>query len=229
MLEKVFPKKLGGSVGIDICHGCSGLWFDTAENLQIAPQGTLQLFKIIHEQHTAERNSLAESMVCPRCSAGLVQTYDIAKNTRFAYQRCPESHGRFITFFQFLREKNFVHQLTPKELQALKAQVRVINCSNCGAPVDLHQSMQCDHCRAPISVLDPNRVKEMLEELHAKSQRQQPPELVAMDLQLHKMRVEAMYSALDQQRSFGRRPGFRNDLIDLGLGAVGALLAGILS
>lgn len=230
MDEVAFPKRLGGTVAIDICHSCSGLWFDTSENLQLAPHGILQLFKIIHDQHSAQRTAPLDNMSCPRCAAALVHTHDLARNTRFAYQRCPANHGRYITFFQFLREKNFVHQLTPKELSELKAQVRVVNCSNCGAPVDLHKAMMCEHCRAPISVIDPDRVKQMLEELQAKGVKAQSGEQAAMELELHKMRVQAMYSSLDQHGTYGaqRQPGFRNDLIDLGLEAVGRLLRGFL-
>lgn len=231
MEERTFTKALGGNVVIDLCHGCDGIWFDLHENLQLSPRGTLELFKAIHDQHRKQRAQLADAMACPRCSAALVHTHDLVRNTRFSYLACPENHGRFITFFQFLREKNFVHQLNPKELAELKAKVGVIHCSNCGAPVDLHTSMKCEHCQAAISVIDPGRVKKLLEELIAKAdpaKTQKPPELVAMELELQKMRVEEIYRGLDRQTR-GYRPSWRNDLVDVGIGAVGAILRGFLS
>lgn len=232
MEEKVLPKKLGGAVTVDVCHGCNGIWFDSHENLQLAPQGTLDLFKLVHSKHNSERRPLADRMSCPRCSSELGLVHDQVRNTRFNYLRCADSHGRFITFFQFLREKNFVHALTPKEINELRAKVQFVNCSNCGAPVELARSMKCDHCDAAISIIDPDRVRKMVEELQGKTEAakpQKPPELVAMEMQLEKMKIEAMYSQLDSERSYGRRGfGYRNDLVDVGMHAVGALLRGLL-
>ena len=50
----------------------------------------------------------------------LVHTGDLQRTTRFFYERCPQNHGRLITFFQFLREKNFVRDLSLKEMEELK-------------------------------------------------------------------------------------------------------------
>lgn len=227
MEERSLPKKLGGSVTVDVCRGCNGIWFDYAENLQLAPEGTIELFKLVHSHGNAERSKLAEKMSCPRCTTELLFTHDQVKNTKFSYFRCDARHGRFITFFQFLREKNFVRQLTPKQLNELKAKVRVINCSNCGAPVELERQMKCGYCDCAISVIDPDQIRKTIEELQgsrpAKDAR--TPEQVALELQLERMKVEALSSQLDQARGFG----YRNDLVDLGLSAVGALLRGILS
>lgn len=243
MLERSLPKHLGGEVVIDLCHGCDGIWFDDRENLALSPAGTIQLFQTIAEERRAERNLLAEALSCARCEGPMQLQFDMVKATRFTYFRCADGHGRFITFFQFLREKNFIQQLTAKELGELRARVRVINCSNCGAPVDLQSALQCDHCQAPISVLDPDRVRKTLEELQQKSaaKESKPPELVALDMQLAKMRIESMYEQLDREdaaRSGGfgfggerrRRQNQRaNDLVRMGFNVLGALIRGVLS
>ena len=61
-------------------------------------------------------------------------------------------------FLQFLLEKNFIRPVSGEELAALKAKVRTIQCSNCGAPVDLQNSIACAYCHTPISILDPDAV-----------------------------------------------------------------------
>jgi len=78
----------------------------------------------------------------------------VQRNTRFSYWRCPGEHGHFITFFEFLREKNFIRPLSPVEIEDLKHNIRTVTCSGCGAPVDLNTGTACPFCRAPLSMLD---------------------------------------------------------------------------
>ena len=47
-----------------------------------------------------------------------------------------------MTFFQFLRAKRFVRSLGPAEIRQLREQVRQLNCSNCGAPLDIEVRME---------------------------------------------------------------------------------------
>ena len=44
---------------------------------------------------------------------------DKQRSTAFEDFRCPDGHGRYMTFVSFLRAKNFVRDLTPAEVQAL--------------------------------------------------------------------------------------------------------------
>jgi hypothetical protein len=41
--------------------------------------------------------------------------------------------------------------------------VAVIQCSNCGAPVDLRKDHACPHCRSAFSLLDPKAVEQALQ------------------------------------------------------------------
>jgi hypothetical protein len=102
---------------------------------------------------------------CPRCRAGLLLTHDIQRTNRIVYHRCPDGHGRFTTFFQFLREKSFVRDLSKIEIDKLKATVAQVRCSSCGAPIDLARDAACSYCHAPISILDPDAVNKALAEL----------------------------------------------------------------
>jgi hypothetical protein len=156
----------GRTVTIDLCHACTGIWFDTLETLQLTPGAVLRVFKLIHDRR-GEAAAAADVTRCPRCQARLVETTDMQRATRFQYLRCPADHGRFITFFQFLREKNFVRPLSLPELAQLRKSIRVVHCSSCGAPVDLERSTTCGYCRTAISMLDPDQVERAVRGLQA--------------------------------------------------------------
>jgi hypothetical protein len=163
----------GVTVSVDLCHGCAGLWFDRLESLALTPGSILRLFVLIHENRPSQRNVATSQPVCPRCGRVLVPTVDSQRGTRFSYARCPNEHGRFITFVEFLREKNFVRPLGPRELADLRDKIRTVHCSSCGAPVDLAKSSTCGYCHAPISALDTKQVESMVAELRrAETQRQ---------------------------------------------------------
>ena len=144
-------------------------------------------------------------------------TQDLQRTTHFSYYRCIWGHGRLTPFLQFLREKNFVRPVSGAELAALKAKVRTIQCSNCGAPVDLEHETACAYCHSPISILDPDAVSRTLHELADAEAHRQTIDIVAL--------ADALLQrpAPDPGRGFARN-GAVGDLIATGIGiVVGAL------
>jgi Zn-finger nucleic acid-binding protein len=179
---------------IDVCTGCQGIWFDDAESLQLSPWGTLTLFRIIHEHQSRGRRPLCARLECPRCKIRLTLAIDQQRTTRFQYHRCPRGHGRFITFFQFLRARNFIRSLTPREIADLRARVKQMHCSNCSAPIDLDKDIVCSYCRAPISMLDPDQVKSTLAELQAAdARRQQIDPALPLTLMAERLKTERVF------------------------------------
>jgi hypothetical protein len=148
-----------GTVRVDLCFACAGMWFDHMGSVQLAPGAVIELFKQIHSQLNAARQPLAGRLNCPRCGDALALGLDLCKSGRFSYFRCPRGDGRYTPFLQFLREKQFIRTLTAAELQRVRSQVRQIRCSECGAPIDLEQSSACQYCHAPVSFLDPDAVE----------------------------------------------------------------------
>jgi molybdopterin/thiamine biosynthesis adenylyltransferase len=219
MTALTLPRKPLGEVTVDLCGGCQVLLFDAHESLQLTAGSTLRLFAAIHAEAPAPRHPLPEQLPCPRCRFPLTLTRDVQRTTRFTYYRCEAGHGRLTPFFQFLREKDFIRPLPPDELQRLKANVRTVRCSSCGAPIDLETQVACSYCRAPIAILDSDAVRKTVEALEAK------------DAARGTVDVETLVSALlDAQRGV-RAPGAERvrgeaevDLVDLGLTALGALL-----
>jgi hypothetical protein len=156
--------RLGGPLDIDICLSCQALWFDRYESLQLSPAAILRLFAIIGDAMAGARPAPWQGGRCPRCDAALVLIHDMQRTTRFQYWRCPLEHGRLITFFDFLREKDFIHPLAPAQLAELRQNFESINCSNCGAPVDVDQG-KCGHCGTPVSMLDLHQAERLIADL----------------------------------------------------------------
>ncbi len=157
--------QLGRSVEVDLCEPCQSLWFDGKENLQLTPGATLALFRAIGEHARKPEGYDAELVKCPHCKARLRRTQDLQRATRFEYFRCPNDHGRLTTFFDFLKEKDFIRPLTPQQINELRKNVQFVNCSNCGAPVDLMQGTACTHCKSPLSMLDMQQAERLVEQL----------------------------------------------------------------
>jgi hypothetical protein len=214
MDEHVLEGNYGRQVVIDLCHPCRSIWFDGMELLQLSPASTLRLLTLVHEHRAQERALPAGQGRCPRCRTPLAATVDTQRGTRFHYARCPADHGRFITFFEFLRAKNFVRPLNPDEVAALGRRFPTVACSNCGAPIDLARGAACDYCRTPLSMLDPEQLQRTVAALRtAEDRRRTVDPTWPLRLELDRLAVE---------RSLGPTPdggrGARgHGLLDAGL------------
>jgi hypothetical protein len=162
MEQRRFGRHPSGDVVLDVCWDCHAFWFDQYESSALAPGAVIDLFRLIHDHRNQPTRPLADAMACPHCRKKLAFTQDLLRTNRITYYRCPDGDGRFTTFFQFLREKQFVRSLSPVEIDSLKATVRQVRCSSCGATVDLAKDSACPYCRSPISVLDGEAVEKAL-------------------------------------------------------------------
>jgi hypothetical protein len=194
---------LDRQVDLDICHPCQVIWFDHLESLALAPGGTLKLFQVIGSERRRPAET-AQKRRCPRCDVRLFPTEDRQRNTTFHYWRCPVGHGRLITFFDFLREKDFIRTISTQQLAELRRSVQQINCANCGAPIDLLKASVCGHCRTPIATLDLPQIGRVAEELQrADVRHKRPPD------------YDAIFQAIRARNAHphGRSP----DLVDVAL------------
>lgn len=166
----------GPPIEVDLCFACHVLWLDKRESLHLSPSGTLDLFRALHDHRDDPRHAISGKNHCPRCSTRLELMHDLGKGGRFSYHACPQRHGRLTPFSEFLKEKEFVRELTPAEKNQVKAQLKSVQCSSCGAPVDLSGDFCCGHCGSPISVLDAEAVENTLSRLEeAKAKRDIDP------------------------------------------------------
>ena len=197
MNEMALETRVRSPLPIDVCAGCQAMWFDKYEDLQLSPGSTLKLMKFIGEHSSQSIPPLAKTLRCPRCSCQLVMTHDIARNTRFSYWRCGNEHGRYIGFLDFLREKNFIRQLSPQQVQELRQNVQSVNCSNCGAPIDLATGSSCAHCGSPISMLDMKQSTDLLKQLQEVAEPRPVDPNLALNLEFEKQKVEALFADAD--------------------------------
>jgi len=222
MRPQRLASKVGGELTVDLCADCQAIWFDAYESTQLAPGATLQLFEAIRTSQPATRRALPATLPCPRCTLPLTPTQDLQHTTRFSYYRCT-SHGRFTPFAQFLREKDFIRAPTPAELARLKAAIRQISCSSCGAPIDLERDSACLYCRAPIAILDPDAVAATVRALQSAEARRTSVDVGALvDAMLdaqREARGSTSWSVLSHQGSSATV-----DLVRLGLDAIAAFM-----
>jgi hypothetical protein len=225
MAEQTVEGHLGASVTIDTCVACRAFWFDDHESLQLSPGGTLKLFALIGE-HVGRATPFPATCKCPRCALRLVPTHDMQRTTRFQYLRCPVRHGRFTSFLDFLREKDFIRPLSAEQLARLRENVQMVHCSNCGAPVDLAKGSTCPHCGSPLSMLDMQQAQRLVSELQQADQGARTVD-PALPLRLEQARreVEASFDAFD------RHPAWHDDvqttgLVEAGVRAVSRWLKG---
>jgi hypothetical protein len=181
----------------------------------------IELFKTIRPHLEGDRRPVAESLHCPDCGDALALGYDLCKTGRFSYYRCARGDGRFTPFFQFLREKQFVRSLTPVEIEQVRAQVRQVRCSGCGAPIDLEKSSVCEFCHAPVSFLDKDAVEKAVQMWSAADQQRRTavaPQAVAEAL------LGAHVPPADPPSPSGMNLQLGVDLVSLGILAIGCLL-----
>lgn len=165
-----------GTLELDLCHTCHGIWFDDNESLRIGPRGVMELFRLLHEHRDDPQAALAHDKNCPRCRRTLQESSDVVRTGRYFTYRCPQRHGRFSTFSSFMIEKGFVRQLSPVEVTNLAERLKVIHCSNCGAAVDLRQHAACPYCQSAFSLLDPQAVEQALARYHRRALRVKDPQ-----------------------------------------------------
>jgi hypothetical protein len=203
MQEHTLDGLLGRPIVIDLCEPCQSLWFDGRESLQLSPASTLSLFRIIGERAARPPLRDSDAAKCPRCNGRLRRTQDMQRSTRFEYYKCPNEHGRLISFFEFLKEKDFVKPLTPQQVAELRQNVQMVNCSNCGAPIDLAKGSVCAHCRSPLSMLDMKQADKVLDQLRKADRSGQPIDpALPIDLAIARAKTDAAFAALSQDRAW---------------------------
>ena len=201
------------------CTGCQAFWFDKVESLKLAPASTLKLMRLIGEKRSRRPSSLGRRCSALDARAACCRRNDLQRSTRFHYWRCGNDHGRFIRFFEFLREKNFIRQLSLKEIADLRENVQVVACSNCGAPIDLAAASACAHCGSPISMLDMKQPHQMLADLqHAAEPRPIDPAL-PLELAKAKREVEAAFGSQESDADW-LSDAASSGLVQAGLSAI---------
>lgn len=212
----------GGTVELDLCFSCHGIWFEPQENLKLTPAAVVELFRLLHAHRAAVRMPLPHKLACPHCNSTLAQGFDVVRSGRYVTYRCPNRGGRFSTFSSFMIEKGFVRLLTQPEIDDIAQRVAVIHCDGCGAPVDLRKDHACPHCRSAFSLLDPKAVERALQgyaKASSSSEGIKIPQLADALVMLERDRQTAQREQKAQGGSI-----FTRDVPDIDLWALGVTM-----
>ena len=220
MQRETFDGRQGRPVTIDLCHPCQSFWFDAGESLSLTPGSTLALFRIIGEHADRRQPAGAGPVTCPRCRARLQRAHDMQRATRFEYMKCPDGHGRLTTFFDFLREKDFIRPLTAQQIADLRRNVQTVNCSNCGGAVDLTRGGACAHCGSPLSMLDMKQAEALVNQLREAGRgRDAIDPALPLNLARARREVDAAFASFEQEETWFRDAS-ATSLVGAGLKAV---------
>jgi endogenous inhibitor of DNA gyrase (YacG/DUF329 family) len=223
MASMLLDSTIGTKLRVNACAACSLLWFDGASDTRLAPASVVAVFKTIAAG--GERPQIRPELRCPDCGGALAFIHDLLRQTRFTYWRCAADHGHLIGYSQFLLEKNFIRPPSSEELARLRATVREITCSQCGAPIDLATDSSCPFCHAPVTLIDPDGLAKAVHELSLRPS--DPPaqssSATTAGAAMHEAQMKAIFDPDRIARSDGR-----NDLVSIGAGAIGGLLAGLI-
>ncbi|HEX7797740.1 MAG TPA: hypothetical protein VF456_25435 [Vicinamibacterales bacterium] len=214
----------GASVTVDLCEACQAFWFDAYESLQLSPGSTLKLFTRIGDLSKATKPTISPVLRCPRCQSHLLPTHDRQRDTPFEYWRCDHGHGRFITSFNFLREKNFIKPLSAEELDQLRRNVQTVNCSNCGGPVDVTKGSTCPHCGSPLSIVDMKQAQTLVAQLRDAATPRPIDPLLPLNLAKARREVEEAFAFDHANDAAWWRDASSTGLVEAGFAALGKWL-----
>jgi DNA-directed RNA polymerase subunit RPC12/RpoP len=209
----------GTAVAVDLCEACQAFWFDGYESLQLSPGSTLRLFTRIGELSTGTKPTISPVLHCPRCRSHLLTAHDRQRSTPFEYWRCAHSHGRFITFLNFLREKSFIKVLSANELAELRQNVQILNCSNCGWAVDLTHGSACPHCGSPLSMVDMKEAHTLVAQLRDAATPRPIDPALPLNLARARREVEQAFATMDKGDTWWRDAS-SSGLVEAGVAAI---------
>ena len=127
-------------------------------------------------------------------------------------------------FLDFLREKNFIRQLSPQQIHELRQNIQIVNCSNCGAAIDLAAGSTCAHCGSPISMLDMKQPQEMLAQLQQAAEPRPMDPNPGLNLMLAKHEADVLFAPLEAGPGWWKEAS-SSGLVQAGLNAVARWLA----
>ena len=144
-----------GPMTVDLCTACRGFWFDAGEQFRLTPAATLVLVRRVEASRDQPRQRMGSRFRCPRCRLPLGVTYDLVRDDKYHYFRCPDRHGIFMPFFEFLRSQGLVRGLTPCG-KSTRLQ-RWVDHARAAARPSIQTQSKCASCGSSLSIVDVDR------------------------------------------------------------------------
>lgn len=152
----------GSSVDIDLCAGCHLVWFDPVESARLSGPGLLALIGEMAAAHSLAHQPLQPRLGCPHCHAIARTVHNRTRWGRSLQLECPERHGAWQTFGQFLYEKGLLRPMGSADRHRALEGRDALHCVNCGGALG-NDDATCPWCSAVPALVDVARLARALD------------------------------------------------------------------
>jgi Zn-finger nucleic acid-binding protein len=105
----------GGSIFVDQCEKCGGIWFDESELFR-AKQGEAEKIEVLNTESLRTPSTIENStLFCPRDQTTMHRFTDKYFPQDIVLVRCPSCHGIWINRGTFTKYQQFRQKLMPKK------------------------------------------------------------------------------------------------------------------
>jgi Zn-finger nucleic acid-binding protein len=152
----------GSSVEIDLCAPCHLVWFDVVESARLAGPGLLALIGEMAAAQALAHQPLRPDLACPHCRTAVRTVHNRTRWGRSLQLECPQRHGAWQSFGQFLNEKGLLRPMSSADrTRALQAPAG-LHCVNCGGALGAADS-NCPWCESVPALVDVARLAHALD------------------------------------------------------------------
>ncbi|GAP34775.1 hypothetical protein [Piscinibacter sakaiensis] len=162
MQALVLAGHYGARVELDLCAGCHLLWFDGTESARLAGPGVLRLLGDMAQTQRVPHRVLRGDLGCLRCGRRTATVHNRSRWGPSLQLGCPERHGAYQSFAQYLGEKGYARALSSADRARLEARDGGLGCVNCGGRIAAGDAA-CPWCGSVPALIDLARLAQALD------------------------------------------------------------------
>lgn len=156
------PGHYGSTVQIDLCAPCHLVWFDVVESARLSGPGLLALIGEMAAAQALAHQPLRPGIGCPHCRQPVRTVHNRTRWGQSLQLECPQRHGAWQTFGQFLNEKGLLHPMSSADRARALLRPEGWRCVNCGGALGAADAT-CPWCSAVPAVVDVARLAHALD------------------------------------------------------------------
>ncbi len=152
----------GKTVTLDLCAPCHLVWFDSVESAQLSGPGLLTLIGEMAAAQSLAHHPLRTRLSCAHCNTEVRPVHNQTRWGRSLQLECPERHGAWQTFGQFLQERGLLRPMSSSDRVRLRQDTAGLGCIGCGGLIEKNDPV-CPWCGSPPAVVDVARLAQALD------------------------------------------------------------------
>jgi hypothetical protein len=152
----------GRTVEVDLCAPCHLVWFDVVESARLAGPGLLTLIGSMAAAQRLAHQPLKPDLRCLHCSATVKTVHNRTRWGRSLQLECPQRHGAWQTFGEFLNEKGLLRPASSADRARALAAPGGWHCINCGGVLGAKDDT-CTWCGSVPALVDVARLARALD------------------------------------------------------------------